>query len=239
MRVSAVRGRQHIWLRLSKHLGGLLLAALLLHGSAAAADGEPRSVIEGLNAALLESMRNADRLGYAGRYQALEPVLRQSFDFPFMARLSIGRAWNDFAGGRAGAAGRAVRADEHRELRRALRRLLRRALRDPRAEPGPARCGRGRERDRAAGGRAGRAQLRAAGAARAAGRSSTSCSMASTASSRGSAPSSPRCSRAAACPSWSRRWSARSRSSPGKGEPRRAPASAPTRNSCAIADGAI
>ena len=95
MRVSAVPGRQHIWLRLSKPLGGLLLVALLLQG-ALAAEGEPRIVIERVNSALLETMRNADQLGYAGRYQALEPVLRQSFDFPFMARLSVGRAWNDF-----------------------------------------------------------------------------------------------------------------------------------------------
>jgi len=90
-----VPARQHIWSRLSKHLGGLLLAALLLPAAAPAADGAPRAVVEDLNAALLEAMRNADELGYAGRYAALEPVLRQSFDFPFMTRLSIGRAWND------------------------------------------------------------------------------------------------------------------------------------------------
>jgi phospholipid transport system substrate-binding protein len=95
MRGSAVPGRQHIWSRLSKRLGGLLLAALLAQGAALAADGGPRSVVEGLHAALLESMRNADELGYAGRYEALEPVLRQSFDFPFMTRLSLGRAWNE------------------------------------------------------------------------------------------------------------------------------------------------
>jgi phospholipid transport system substrate-binding protein len=65
-----------------------------VHGTALAADGAPQGVIERLNAALLESMRNAEELGYAGRYQALAPVLRQSFDFPFMARLSLGRAWH-------------------------------------------------------------------------------------------------------------------------------------------------
>jgi phospholipid transport system substrate-binding protein len=97
MRVSAVAGRQHIWLRVSKHLGGLLLAVLLTHGGAVTAEGEAQRVIEGLNAALLESMRNADQLGYGGRYEALEPVLRRSFDFPFMTRLSIGRAWSEFA----------------------------------------------------------------------------------------------------------------------------------------------
>lgn len=95
MKGSAVPGRQHIWLWLSKRLGGLLVAALLVHGAALAADGEPRSVVERLNAALLESMRDAEELGYAGRYEALAPVLRQSFDFPFMTRLTIGRAWND------------------------------------------------------------------------------------------------------------------------------------------------
>jgi phospholipid transport system substrate-binding protein len=94
MKGSTVPGRQHIWSRLSKRLSGLLVAALLVHGAALAADGEPSSVIEGLNAALLESMRG--ELGYAGRYQALAPVLRQSFDFPFMTKLTIGRAWNDF-----------------------------------------------------------------------------------------------------------------------------------------------
>ncbi len=89
-------GRQHIWLLVSKHLGAVLLAAQLLGGAAAAAD-EPEAAIASLNAALLEAMRNAEELGYAGRYQALEPVLRQSFDFPFMTRLSLGRAWNDLA----------------------------------------------------------------------------------------------------------------------------------------------
>ena len=97
MKGSAVPGRQHIWLRLSKLLSGLVVAALLAHGTALAADGAPQGVIERLNAALLESMRNSAELGYAGRYQALAPVLRQSFDFPFMARLSLGRAWHDLA----------------------------------------------------------------------------------------------------------------------------------------------
>jgi phospholipid transport system substrate-binding protein len=95
--VSTVPGKQHIWLRLSKHLGGVLLAAMLLGGVAAAAKDGPQAMIESLNDALLESMRHADELGYAGRYEALEPVLRRSFDFPFMTRLSLGRAWNELA----------------------------------------------------------------------------------------------------------------------------------------------
>jgi phospholipid transport system substrate-binding protein len=92
-----VPGRQHIFSRLSKRLGALLLAALLVSGPAPAADDAPRAVVERLNATLLEAMQNPRELGYAGRYRTLEPVLRQSFDFDFMTRLSIGRAWNDFS----------------------------------------------------------------------------------------------------------------------------------------------
>jgi phospholipid transport system substrate-binding protein len=92
-----VPGRQHIFSRLSKRRGALLLAALLVSGPAPAADDAPRAVVERLNATLLEAMQNARELGYAGRYRTLEPVLRQSFDFAFMIRLSIGRAWNDFS----------------------------------------------------------------------------------------------------------------------------------------------
>ena len=42
-------------------------------------------------------MQNAKTLGYAGRYEALEPVLRKAFDFSFMARVAVGRYWRDLA----------------------------------------------------------------------------------------------------------------------------------------------
>lgn len=92
--VSWVAARQHIWLRLSKRLSGVVLALVLI-GPALAADDGPRAVVEGLNQALLETMRQAGELGYDGRYQALEPALREAFDFPFMTRVAIGRAWGD------------------------------------------------------------------------------------------------------------------------------------------------
>jgi phospholipid transport system substrate-binding protein len=96
--VSPVPGTHHNWSRLSKRLCGVLLAALLLHGPATAAESAgARAVVEGLNAALLESMQGARELGYEGRHGLLEPVLRRSFDFPFMARIAVGRAWSDFS----------------------------------------------------------------------------------------------------------------------------------------------
>src|SRR3546814_19301510 len=39
-------------------------------------------------------MKNADELGYRGRYEALAPVLRETFDFPAMARVVIGGHWS-------------------------------------------------------------------------------------------------------------------------------------------------
>jgi phospholipid transport system substrate-binding protein len=61
----------------------------------AAAQDEPADVIERIDAALLEAMKNADRLGYQGRYELLAPVLTKAFDFPLMARIAAGRHWRD------------------------------------------------------------------------------------------------------------------------------------------------
>ncbi len=69
------------------------LGLIWQNGSLGAAEESPRVVAERLDATLLEAMQNAEALGYQGRYELLAPVLEQSFDFPFMARVSIGRYW--------------------------------------------------------------------------------------------------------------------------------------------------
>ncbi len=71
------------------------LAALLLVAAPARAEESPTAVVEGINAALLEAMRNADELGFEGRRQLLEPVLTRSFNFPYMARVAVGRHWDE------------------------------------------------------------------------------------------------------------------------------------------------
>jgi phospholipid transport system substrate-binding protein len=74
-------------------------AALAAAGPAAgqtapAYDGKAeRAPIDRLYAALLDVMQRADALGFEGRYRALEPVVRQSYDLPFMAELILGRQW--------------------------------------------------------------------------------------------------------------------------------------------------
>ena len=84
---SAKRGGQH-----------LVLALLLLLFSATASRAEagaPASVVEQLHAALLSVMRDADTLGFDGRYEKLEAVVQANFDFETIARVVTGRAWKD------------------------------------------------------------------------------------------------------------------------------------------------
>ena len=50
-------------------------------------------VIDELDSGLLDIMRRASKLGYAGRYEAIAPAVRKAFDFAFMARHTIGRHW--------------------------------------------------------------------------------------------------------------------------------------------------
>jgi phospholipid transport system substrate-binding protein len=49
--------------------------------------------VQGLYDALLGSMKNGRTLGQSGRFTQLVPVIRQSFDIPAMARLSVGPSW--------------------------------------------------------------------------------------------------------------------------------------------------
>ena len=49
--------------------------------------------VQGLYDALLGSMKNGRTLGQSGRFTQLIPVIRQSFDIPAMARLSVGPSW--------------------------------------------------------------------------------------------------------------------------------------------------
>jgi phospholipid transport system substrate-binding protein len=59
-----------------------------------AANSGPAEPVQELTTALLDTMRQADALGFSGRRERLAPVLRDVFDFGFMARLSAGRHWS-------------------------------------------------------------------------------------------------------------------------------------------------
>jgi len=74
-------------------VGAVLTAACGAVALAQAAT--PRAVIERLHASLLEVMQDAAELDYEARYRRLEPVLQDSYDFPFMTRIAVGPAWGD------------------------------------------------------------------------------------------------------------------------------------------------
>jgi phospholipid transport system substrate-binding protein len=71
----------------------LLLPLLALPAQAQ----EPATAIEGFHTALLDTMRNAQRLGARGRYDRLAPVMDRVFDLPTMARLAVGPPWAQFS----------------------------------------------------------------------------------------------------------------------------------------------
>ncbi|MBS0253300.1 MAG: ABC transporter substrate-binding protein [Proteobacteria bacterium] len=78
---------------------GLSLAAFVMVSVAAAsfttaqAADSPEATINGLNTALLNTMKQANTLGVQGRYQALSPVLSKIYDTPLMTRLAVGQTW--------------------------------------------------------------------------------------------------------------------------------------------------
>lgn len=72
-----------------------VLTALWLPPLAGAAGDSPRAIVERLNDTFLGVMREAEALGYQGRFDRLAPVLSEAFDFPLMARASLGRHWKD------------------------------------------------------------------------------------------------------------------------------------------------
>lgn len=68
--------------------------AVALNGASASAQSESATaVIDKLDATLVEVMRNATSLGFAGRAEKLAPVLKQSYDLEVMGRTAVGLAW--------------------------------------------------------------------------------------------------------------------------------------------------
>jgi phospholipid transport system substrate-binding protein len=88
-------------LRKRMKLGSIILSAILfisvLAPITAAENDTPTQVVEKLHTSLLTVMKEAKKLGYQGRYDRLSPVITATFDFPFIARIVVGRYWNRFS----------------------------------------------------------------------------------------------------------------------------------------------
>lgn len=74
-------------------LVGAALVVLVVGPAAADPAVSPVQKIEKLDSALLGVMQDAQKLGYEGRYRALEPVLKDTFRLPLMAEVSAGPHW--------------------------------------------------------------------------------------------------------------------------------------------------
>jgi phospholipid transport system substrate-binding protein len=72
--------------------GLLIFVALPLRAMAADADAAV-APIRAFYDALLEVMKQADKLGVRGRYDKLAPVIRSTFDLPAMTRIAVGPEW--------------------------------------------------------------------------------------------------------------------------------------------------
>src|SRR6185312_3948166 len=72
-----------------------LLICLCVAGVAQAqALDAPEKAINGLNAKLLDTMKQAQQLGVQGRYDALAPVLSKTYDIASMTRMAVGQSWD-------------------------------------------------------------------------------------------------------------------------------------------------
>ncbi|WP_245279937.1 ABC transporter substrate-binding protein [Hyphomicrobium sp. 99] len=56
----------------------------------------PEKTISGLNATLLDTMKQAQALGVQGRFNALAPVLSKTYDIQSMSRVAVGQSWDTF-----------------------------------------------------------------------------------------------------------------------------------------------
>ncbi|MDD3029272.1 MAG: ABC transporter substrate-binding protein [Alphaproteobacteria bacterium] len=71
----------------------LLLSVLSPGASWAAAAQKPQDIVRTFYAALTETMKQGKSLGFDGRYARLEPVIKNTFNFPLMTRLAVGFGW--------------------------------------------------------------------------------------------------------------------------------------------------
>jgi phospholipid transport system substrate-binding protein len=68
------------------------LAVLLMQPGSGGPLGGP-GVVQEFYQTLLNVLRNGPALGPSGRYTRLAPAVRQDFDIPYMAQLTVGPAW--------------------------------------------------------------------------------------------------------------------------------------------------
>src|SRR5271156_4264392 len=66
-------------------------AILAFHPASAATDA--KGTVDSFDAALMDVMKNAEKLGYKGRFDKFVPVIEKTYDLPLMTRISVGPQW--------------------------------------------------------------------------------------------------------------------------------------------------
>ncbi len=58
-----------------------------------AENAAPAATVKTYQAGLIDVMKRGKALGFAGRYKALNPVVRRAFDLAYVGRRALGRTW--------------------------------------------------------------------------------------------------------------------------------------------------
>ena len=74
-------------------MAALVALGIAVSAEAAAANSGAAEPVRGFYDVLLRTMKQGERLGQDERYAALEPVVRRSFDIPYMTRMAVGPSW--------------------------------------------------------------------------------------------------------------------------------------------------
>ncbi len=84
------------WRILVGIIGSILLASMFfLPVSGRAEQKGAEDSVKKMNAALLESMKKADEIGFRGRYKLLDPVIKDVFALRFMGEVAMGSYWKN------------------------------------------------------------------------------------------------------------------------------------------------
>ena len=77
----------------------LLVLLLCLSATAGADDtvAAATTMVEEFHSTLLDVMQHADTLGFQGRYEKLDPVIRKKFDTPFICKVILSRYWGELS----------------------------------------------------------------------------------------------------------------------------------------------
>jgi len=74
----------------------MILAMNVAMPYASAGDRGAAEVVEKLHTTLLSAMKEGDKTSYQGRFDQLAPLIKSSFDMPFISRTVLGKYWGTF-----------------------------------------------------------------------------------------------------------------------------------------------